>query len=254
MTGHITLVPTPIGNLGDITLRALEVLKAADEIWAEDTRHSHKLLAHYQIQTRVRALHKDNEHAVVGKWLEQVAAQHMRIAVVSDAGTPGISDPGFLVVREALRQSIPVECLPGPTAIIPALVASGLPCNRFVFEGFLPPKKGRQTRLQALATEERTIILYESPHKILKTLADLAALFGTDRSLCLARELTKIHETYLRGTLGSVLETVKKRPPKGEIVLIIAGINHSDREITYETTDEDGLDIEPDQAVLSTVK
>jgi 16S rRNA (cytidine1402-2'-O)-methyltransferase len=242
----LTLVPTPIGNLSDITLRALETLKEADEIWAEDTRHSHKLLAHYQVQTRVRALHKDNEHAVVSKWLEQAAAQNLRIAVVSDAGTPGISDPGFLVVREALRQSIPVECLPGSTAVIPALVASGLPCNRFVFEGFLPPKKGRQTRLQALATEERTIVLYESPHKILKTLEDLNTALGSERALCLARELTKLHETYLRGTVGSVLEYVKRHPPKGEIVLVVAGVGHCGWVTTPEIQDETDTELYED--------
>lgn len=220
---QVTLVPTPIGNLADITLRALEVLRSASRIAAEDTRHTRKLLAHYEISTPLTALHQHNEHARVQGLIQEVAAQNLHLAVVSDAGTPGISDPGYLVVQEALKQDVPVQVLPGAVAFVPALVASGLPCNRFVFEGFLPPKKGRQTRIQALAEDSRTVILYEGPHRIVKTLGQLAEWCGPQRQAVAARELTKLHETYVRGTLQELIAYFTANAPKGEFVLLVAG-------------------------------
>ncbi len=215
------LVPTPIGNLEDITLRALRILKEVDLILAEDTRTSGKLLSHYQIQTKKQSYHIFNEHKTVAGLVERIRLGE-NMALISDAGTPSISDPGFLLVRECLAKGVEVECLPGATAFVPALVKSGLPSDRFVFEGFLPHKKGRQTRLQILAEEERTIILYESPHRLVKALGQLLEHFG-DRQASVSRELTKLHEETRNGSLRELLEYYTQKPPKGEIVIVIAG-------------------------------
>ena len=216
------LVPTPIGNLEDITLRALRILKEVDIILAEDTRTSSKLLKHYDIHTPMQSYHLFNEHKVVDSWVQRIK-QGTTIALITDAGTPAISDPGFLLVRACVGEGLQVECLPGATAFVPALVNSGLPNDRFLFEGFLPDKKGRQTRLKLLADETRTIIFYVSPHKLLKTLAEFIAIFGADRQASLSRELTKLHEETQRGSLTELLEYYKDKNIKGEIVLIILG-------------------------------
>lgn len=216
------LVPTPIGNLEDITLRALRILKEADIILAEDTRTSSKLLKHYDIHTPMQSYHLFNEHKVVDSWVQRIK-QGTTIALITDAGTPAISDPGFLLVRACVAEGLQVECLPGATAFVPALVNSGLPNDRFLFEGFLPDKKGRQTRLKLLADETRTIIFYVSPHKLLKTLAEFITIFGADRQASLSRELTKLHEETQRGSLTELLEYYKDKNIKGEIVLIISG-------------------------------
>ena len=216
------LVPTPIGNLKDITLRALEVLKAVDLILAEDTRTSGKLLKYFEINTPMQSHHMHNEHQSLNGVLQKLATG-MEIAVISDAGTPAISDPGFLLVRACVAQGIEIECLPGATAFVPAVVASGLPCDRFVFEGFLPVKKGRQSKLQQLALENRTIILYESPHKLLKTLTQMVSFFGGERQISISRELTKLYEETKRGSVIELLEYYTKNPVKGEIVLVISG-------------------------------
>lgn len=216
------LVPTPIGNLKDITLRALEVLKAVDLILAEDTRTSGKLLKYFEINTPMQSHHMHNEHQSLNGVLQKLATG-MEIAVISDAGTPAISDPGFLLVRACVAQGVEIECLPGATAFVPAVVASGLPCDRFVFEGFLPVKKGRQSKLQQLALENRTIILYESPHKLLKTLTQMVSFFGGERQISISRELTKLYEETKRGSVIELLEYYTKNPVKGEIVLVISG-------------------------------
>ena len=216
------LVPTPIGNLEDITLRAIRVLKEADLILAEDTRTSGKLLKHFDIDTPMMSYHMHNEHKVVDRIVERIN-QGEQIALISDAGTPGISDPGFLLVRASIENEIRVECLPGATAFVPALVNSGFPCDKFVFEGFLPPKKGRQTRLKLLAEEKRALIFYESPHKLLKTLGQFSEYFGEERIISVSRELTKIFEETIRGTIKEVLEHYSKHPAKGEIVLVLKG-------------------------------
>ena len=216
------LVPTPIGNLKDISLRALEVLEAVDLILAEDTRTSRKLLQHYQIDTPLQSHHMHNEHSTLPHIIRQLQ-QGKSIAVISDAGTPAISDPGFLLVREAIANQIVVESLPGATAFVPALVQSGLPNDRFVFEAFLPPKKGRQTRLEKIAGEERTTILYESPHKLLKTLTQLQELCGQERQISISRELTKLHEETFRGTLAEAIAHFNQKAPKGEFVLCLSG-------------------------------
>lgn len=216
------LVPTPIGNLQDITLRAIEVLKSVDLVLAEDTRTSSKLLNHYQITRPLTPFHQHNEHQVLQHLVDQLA-QGKTMALVTDAGTPGISDPGFLLVRECVRQNIRVECLPGATAFVPALVNSGLPASRFCFEGFLPLKKGRHTMLTKLAEEERTIILYESPLRLVKTLADLITYFGPERPCSVSRELTKLFEETVRGTLRAVHDIFSNKTVKGEIVIVIAG-------------------------------
>lgn len=218
------IVPTPIGNLQDITLRALEVLKKVDLILAEDTRTSSKLLNHYAIQKPVTPFHQHNEHQVLQHLITQLENGKV-MAIVTDAGTPGISDPGFLLVRECIRMGIKVECLPGATAFVPALVNSGLPSDRFCFEGFLPLKKGRHTMLTKLAGEERTIILYESPVRLVKTLNDLVQYFGQDRLCCVSRELTKVYEENVRGSLQSVISHFSEKSVKGEIVIILAGKN-----------------------------
>jgi 16S rRNA (cytidine1402-2'-O)-methyltransferase len=226
------LVPTPIGNLKDITLRALEVLKEVDLILAEDTRTTSHLLNHYQIQKSLTPYHQHNEHKVVQHLVNQLQ-EGRTMAVVTDAGTPGISDPAFLLVRECIRHGIKVECLPGATAFVPALVNSGIPTNRFVFEGFLPPKKGRQTMLKQLAQEERTIILYESPMRLVRTLGDLREFFGDDRQASVSRELTKLFEENKRGTLAELETYFTEKGVKGEIVLIIAGAEKPGRKTEY---------------------
>lgn len=216
------LVPTPIGNLKDITLRAIDVLKEVDLILAEDTRTSGKLLKHLDIDTPMQSHHMHNEHKIVNTIIEKLKSGSS-IAVISDAGTPAISDPGFLLVRACVEAGIDVECLPGATAFVPALVNSGLPNDKFIFEGFLPVKKGRQTRLNLLAEETRTMIFYESPHKLIKTLGHFCDYFGEDRQVSVSRELTKLYEETVRGMAKEVLEHYTNKPPKGEIVIIVAG-------------------------------
>lgn len=220
--GKLILVPTPVGNLEDITLRALSVLKDADVILAEDTRTSGKLLKHYGIDTPMRSYHMHNEHRKLETWLAQIR-QGSTIAMISDAGTPGISDPGFLICRACIEEGLEVECLPGPTAFIPALICSGLPCDRFVFEGFLPVKKGRKTRLDQLAKEHRTMVFYESPHKLLKTLRDFSGYFGADREMAVIREISKIYEEKIRGTTPTLIAHFEAHAPKGEFVIVVAG-------------------------------
>ncbi|MBD0331365.1 MAG: 16S rRNA (cytidine(1402)-2'-O)-methyltransferase [Chitinophagaceae bacterium] len=216
------IVPTPIGNLKDITLRALEVLQDVDIILAEDTRTTSHLLNHYTIQKPLSPYHQHNEHKIVQHLVVQLRAGKS-IALLTDAGTPGISDPAFLLIRECIRNNIKVECLPGATAFVPALINSGLPPNRFVFEGFLPQKKGRQTLLKQLASEERTMIFYESPMRLLKTLQDFIEYFGAERQCSVSRELTKMFEENKRGTLHEVLEYFKPKNVKGEIVIVVQG-------------------------------
>ncbi len=216
------LVPTPIGNLKDITIRAIEVLKSVDVILAEDTRTSGILLKHLDISKPLQSYHIFNEHKAAEKLVERMKRGEI-FALVSDAGTPAISDPGFLLVRAVLASGLDVQCLPGPTAFVPALVNSGLPNDRFVFEGFLPHKKGRKTRIESLMEETRTIILYESTHRLMKTLEQLAEAFGPTRQGCVSRELTKLHEENVRGTLEELIEYYQTHPIKGEIVLVIAG-------------------------------
>lgn len=221
---NLFLVPTPIGNLKDITLRAIEVLKTADVILAEDTRTSGQLLKHLEISRPLQSYHIFNEHKTVEKLVERMNRGEV-FALISDAGTPAISDPGFLLVREVLAAGLDVQCLPGATAFVPALVNSGLPNDRFVFEGFLPHKKGRKTRIDGLIEEVRTIIFYESPHRLLKTLGQLAEAFGAERQACVSRELTKLHEENVRGTLAELIEYYEANTLKGEIVLTVAGKN-----------------------------
>lgn len=216
------IVPTPIGNLKDITFRAIEVLKEVDLILAEDTRTSGKLLKHFDIATPSQSHHMHNEHKTVEGLINKLKSG-TTIAIISDAGTPAISDPGFLLTRACIENNIEVDCLPGATAFVPALVNSGLPNDKFVFEGFLPVKKGRQTRLLTLADETRTIIFYESPHKLLKTLANFCEYFGDDRQVSVSRELTKLYEETIRGTVKEVLDHYTSKPPKGEIVIVVAG-------------------------------
>ncbi len=215
------IVPTPIGNLKDITLRAIEVLKTVDLILAEDTRTSGKLLKYFEINTPSQSHHMHNEHKTVDNLVQKLQVG-TNIALISDAGTPAISDPGFLLTRACIENNIEVECLPGATAFVPALVNSGLPNDKFVFEGFLPVKKGRQTRLKLLAEETRTIIFYESPHKLIKTLTHFCEYFGEDRQVSVSRELTKLYEETIRGTMKEVLFHYTNKPPKGEIVIVVA--------------------------------
>lgn len=219
---QLYLVPTPVGNLEDMTHRAVRILKSVDFILAEDTRTSGLLLNHYQIDKPLMSYHMHNEHQKVGSWVSKISSGYT-VALISDAGTPGISDPGFLLVRACLEAGVKVECLPGPTAFVPALVQSGLPCERFVFEGFLPVKKGRKTRLDSLKTEKRTLVFYESPHKIIKTLTDLVEVFGAERPASLSREISKKFEETLRGTLTELLAHFQEHPPKGEMVLVVKG-------------------------------
>lgn len=218
----LTLVPTPIGNLQDITLRALDVLRSVDGILAEDTRTTGHLLKHFEISQKLSPFHAHNEHHVVERVVERLQ-QGNHLALVSDAGTPGISDPGFLLVRACVEAGIEVECLPGPTALIVALVQSGFATDRFCFEGFLPLKKGRQKRLESLAEEMRTLVFYESPHRISKTLGQMAVVFGPERQACLSRELTKMFEENIRGTLAELFERARAQKLKGEMVIIIKG-------------------------------
>ena len=218
------IVPTPIGNLKDITLRALDALKEVELILAEDTRTTSNLLNHYQITKPLSPYHQHNEHKVLQHLIDQLS-QGKKMALVTDAGTPGISDPAFLLIRECIRAGVKVECLPGATAFVPALVNSGIPSNRFVFEGFLPLKKGRQTLLKNLAGEDRTMIFYESPVRLVKTLQEFIQYFGADRLCCVSRELTKLFEENRRGTLQEVCDHFKEKNPKGEIVIVIAGKN-----------------------------
>lgn len=219
---RLYIVPTPVGNLEDMTLRGLRILREADLILAEDTRTTSVLLRHYDIHTPLRAHHRNNEHKAVAGLVEEISGGK-EAALVSDAGTPGISDPGFMLVRACRQAGIDVECLPGATAFVPALVASGLPCDRFVFEGFLPLKKGRATRLKELAADPRTVIIYESPLRLPRTLRQLAEAFGPDRPAAVAREISKIHEENRQDTLGKLAEHYEANNPKGEIVVIISG-------------------------------
>ena len=220
--GKLFLVPTPIGNLDDMTFRAIKVLKEVDLILAEDTRTSGKLLKHFEIDTPLQSHHMHNEHKQLDAMIQKLE-EGTTLALISDAGTPAISDPGFLLTRACVQNNIEVECLPGATAFVPALVNSGLPNDRFVFEGFLPVKKGRQTRLETLAQEKRTMVFYESPHKLIKTLTQFGEYFGIDRPISVSRELTKLYEENIRGTIAEVLEHFETKPPKGEFVIVLAG-------------------------------
>lgn len=238
--GRLILVPTPLGNLGDITLRALEQLKSADVILAEDTRTTQKLLSHYGIQARLKAFHLHNEHKVLDEAVRLISANN-EVVLVSDAGTPGISDPGFLLVRACHQSGIPVECLPGPVALIPALVVSGFPSDRFVFEGFLPHKKGRQSRIQSIAEETRTVIFYESPHRLLKTLQQCSEILGMERKAAVVREISKIHEEVKAGSLESLINHFSKSAPRGEIVFLIHPMEEQNSE--EDERDQNASDI-----------
>lgn len=220
--GKLYLVPTPVGNMEDITLRALRLLKEADVVLAEDTRTSGILLKHYDIKARLVSHHKFNEHQTAEQFAARMEAGE-EMVLISDAGTPGISDPGFMLVRACVERGVEVQCLPGATAFVPALVSSGLPCDRFCFEGFLPQKKGRQSRIQALTEEQRTIIFYESPHRIVKLLQQLIEAMGEERRCSVCREISKIHEESVRGTLSQVLQHFTENEPRGEFVVVVAG-------------------------------
>ncbi len=233
------IVPTPVGNLEDMTLRALRVLKEADLILAEDTRTSSVLLKHYDIHNPMQSYHKFNEHKAVAQLAERMKAGQS-MALISDAGTPGISDPGFLLVRECVKNGIEVQCLPGATAFVPALVDSGLPCDKFVFEGFLPQKKGRQSRLKALAEEDRTIVFYESPYRVLKTLEQFKEFFGGERPVAVCREISKIHEQIVRGSVDDAIEHFKATEPKGEFVIVLGA---KTKENTCKTTTDNNQHI-----------
>lgn len=220
--GTLYIVPTPVGNMEDMTLRAIRILKEVDLILAEDTRTSGILLKHFDIKNQLLSHHKFNEHGTSASVVQRLLAGQ-NVALISDAGTPGISDPGFFLAREAVRAGVEVQCLPGATAFVPALVSSGLPCDRFAFEGFLPQKKGRQTKLQSLVDEERTMIFYESPYRLLKTLQQFADFFGADRQVSVCREISKIHEESVRGSLEEVIAHFTATEPRGEIVIVLAG-------------------------------
>ena len=220
--GILYIVPTPVGNMEDMTFRAVRILKEVDLVLAEDTRTSGILLKHYEIKNALMSHHKFNEHGTSAGIVNRLLAGE-NVALISDAGTPGISDPGFFLVREAVRAGVEVQCLPGATAFVPALVSSGLPCDRFVFEGFLPQKKGRQTKLESLKEEERTMIFYESPYRLVKTLQQFAETYGGERQVSVCREISKVHEESVRGTLDEVIAHFKEKEPKGEIVIILAG-------------------------------
>lgn len=235
MAGKLYIVPTPVGNLEDMTYRAVQVLREADLVLAEDTRTSSVLLHHYGIQARLQSHHKFNEHQTVQLIKERILGG-LNVALISDAGTPGISDPGFLLVRTCSEEGIEVQTLPGATACIPALVSSGLPCDRFCFEGFLPQKKGRQTLLQQLSAETRTMVFYESPYRLVKTLEQLSEHFGGERRCSVAREISKVHEEHRRGTLQEVAAWFREHEPKGEIVIVVAGAEpvKSEKKRRYE--------------------
>lgn len=222
--GILYIVPTPVGNMEDMTFRAVRILKEVDLVLAEDTRTSGILLKHYEIRNQLMSHHKFNEHGTSAGIVNRLLAGE-NVALISDAGTPGISDPGFFLVREAIRAGIEVQCLPGATAFVPALVSSGLPCDRFAFEGFLPQKKGRQTKLNSLVNEERTMIFYESPYRLVKTLQQFAEVYGGSRQVSVCREISKVHEESVRGTLEEVIAHFKEHEPKGEIVIVLAGNN-----------------------------
>lgn len=222
MAGKLYIIPTPVGNLEDMTFRAVRMLKEADLILAEDTRTSSVLLKHFEITGRLQSHHKFNEHQTAGMIKDRILAG-LNVALISDAGTPGISDPGFLLARTCAAEGIEIQTLPGPTACIPAIVSSGLPCDRFCFEGFLPVKKGRQTLLKELAVEPRTMVFYESPYRLVKTLEQFAEFFGPDRECSVAREISKVHEEHRRGPLSEVIKWFKDHEPKGEIVIVVAG-------------------------------
>lgn len=238
MSGKLYIVPTPIGNLSDMTPRAVEVLSKASLILAEDTRTSATIMKHFGINTPMISHHKYNEHSAVGQIIDRLKAGEV-IALVSDAGTPGVSDPGFMISRECRREGIEVETLPGATAFVPALVSSGLPCDRFVFEGFLPPKKGRSTRIYALADDQRTFIIYESPLRLVKTLEQLAQACGADRPASVSREISKLHETTVRATLGELTEFFKMNQPRGEIVIVVGGRQDSPEEKVHKNKYKD---------------
>ena len=227
--GMLYVVPTPVGNLEDITLRAVRLLKEADFILAEDTRTSAKLMKHLDIQVPMYSHHKFNEHKTVGSMVERIRNSVNHVALISDAGTPAISDPGFLLVRESVRNGVEVQCLPGATAFVPALVSSALPSEKFVFEGFLPQKKGRQTRLNFLKSEQRTMIFYESPYRVLKTLMQFAEVFGPERQGAAVREISKVHEECVRGTLDELVAHFTKNEPRGEFVLLVGGVEEPRR-------------------------
>ncbi len=220
---RLYIIPTPVGNLEDMTLRAIRLLKEVDLVLCEDTRVTGKLLKHFDVSVRMLSFHQHNEHSILPSVMERLALGQ-QIALVSDAGMPGISDPGFLLVRECAKEGIAMESLPGPTAFVPALVASGIPCDRFCFEGFLPVKKGRQTRLGQLQEEVRTMVFYESPHRLLKTLKEFASLFGEDRPACVSREISKMHETHHRGCLGELINEFSGISIKGEITIVVEGL------------------------------
>lgn len=223
--GKLFIVPTPVGNLEDMTFRAVRILKEAELILVEDTRVSGRLLAHYDIKAKMTSHHKFNEHATVQRIAEKITSG-LNVALISDAGTPGISDPGFLLVRTCVNLGIEVECLPGATALIPALVNSGFPSDRFIFEGFLPQKKGRMKRLSALKEEDRTIIFYESPHRLLKLLKQMAEIFGPDRRCCVCREISKMFEENVRGSLADLVGHFEQHAPRGEIVVVVGGMQN----------------------------
>ena len=231
--GILYIVPTPVGNMEDMTFRAVRILKEADLVLAEDTRTSGVLLKHYDIRNQLMSHHKFNEHSTSAAIVSRLQAGQ-NVALISDAGTPGISDPGFYLVREAVRAGIEVQCLPGATAFVPALVASGLPCDRFAFEGFLPQKKGRQTKLESLKTESRTMIFYESPFRLLKTLQQFAEVYGATRQVSVCREISKIHEESVRGTLAEVIAHFEAKEPKGEIVIVLAGFDSKEHQTKTE--------------------
>ena len=243
--GTLYIVPTPVGNMEDMTLRAIRILKEADLVLAEDTRTSGILLKHFQIQQHLMSHHKFNEHGTSAAIVERLLAGQ-NVALVSDAGTPGISDPGFFLVREAVRAGIEVVTLPGPTAFVPALVSSGLPCDRFTFEGFLPQKKGRQSRIEQLRDEQRTMIFYESPYRLLKLLEQLAAVFGDDRQVSVCREISKVHEESVRGTLADVAAHFRQTEPRGEIVVVVAGKIRAERVKGFGTDCTDYTDVNLD--------
>ena len=225
--GTLYIVPTPVGNLEDMTFRAIRILKEVDLVLAEDTRTSGILLKHFEIKNQLMSHHKFNEHGTSASVVNRLLAGE-NVALISDAGTPGISDPGFFLVREAVKAGVEVQCLPGATAFVPALVSSGLPCDKFVFEGFLPQKKGRQTRLESLREEPRTMIFYESPYRVVKTLTQFAECYGGSRRVSVCREISKVHEESVRGTLDEVIAHFKEKEPKGEIVIVLAGCNEKE--------------------------